>query len=216
MKVVSINIGEKQVITWKGKKLETGIYKKPVNGTIYLDKEDVRNDYVIERKFHGGIFKACYMYSSNHYEYWQDLYPNLKFSFGMFGENLTVQGLDEKNIRIGDVYQIGKAKVEVTQPRQPCYKLGIKFKTQKILKQFINVPYPGVYLKVLVPGEVAAGNEMILIEKGDPVGNIKDVFHLLYHSSEKDALRIHKILHNQDLPADLRKNLNKRLRSIAD
>jgi len=90
MKVISVNIGKKQTVIWKGKTYETGIYKYPVEDTIFLGKEDVVNDDVIDREHHGGANQAVYVYGKNHYAYWQNLYPNLEFNYGMFGENLTI------------------------------------------------------------------------------------------------------------------------------
>ena len=137
MLVKSVNIGNKQDVLWNGKTVSTGIFKKSVL-SIKLGKEDVDLDDVVDRKYHGGIDKACYIYSFNHYAFWQKLYPNVELNFGMFGENITIEGLNEKTVYIGDIYRIGGATVKVTQPRQPCFKLGVRFSDQKIIKQFIN------------------------------------------------------------------------------
>ena len=165
MKVVSVNIGKKKIVKWNNKLIETGIYKKAVNKPIFLGKEDVEKDNVIDRRVHGGIDKAVYAYSYSHYEFWQKLYPNLIFEYGMFGENLTISNLDEEKIRVGSVYQLGEAKIEVTSPRQPCMKLGIVFGTQNILKQFWNSTKSGIYFKVLETGFVAKSDKLILVEE---------------------------------------------------
>ncbi|MFT4600262.1 MAG: MOSC domain-containing protein YiiM [Arenicella sp.] len=191
--------------------MDTGIFKYAVEGSIQLGNEDVVGDNVIERKYHGGVHKACYIYSADHYSYWKDLYPDLDFENGMFGENITIEGLDEANIHLGDIYQVGSAKVEVSQPREPCYKLGIRFNTQKILKQFINAPYPGVYLRVIEKGEVKAGDEMVQIKEGPAFANLKDVYYLLYQSKKSDQDKIETVLELTNLPPDLRRNLEKRL-----
>lgn len=176
MKVISVNIGKKQTVIWKGKTYETGIYKYPVEDTIFLGKEDVVNDDVIDRKHHGGTNQAVYVYGKNHYAYWQNLYPNLEFNYGMFGENLTISNLDEEEIYIGNIYQLGEAKIQVTKPRQPCVKLGIRFQDVKAIKQFWNTTKSGVYFKVLETGKVAKNDVLILLEKGKNTLTIAEVY----------------------------------------
>ena len=165
MIVKSVNIGEKKVLNYKGKIVETGIFKYPVEGSIFLGEEDVEKDAVIDRRYHGGIEKAVYAYSENHYEYWKQLYPNLDWQYGMFGENLTISNLDEKNIHVGNTYQLGEVILEVTKPREPCFKLGLRFGTQAILKQFWNSSMSGVYFKVLKTGNVSVGDALVLIKQ---------------------------------------------------
>ena len=101
MKIISTNIGKPKVVNCKGKMVETGIFKYPVNQPIFLGSEDVENDHVMDRRYHGGVDKACYLYSADHYGYWQKLYPNLEMLFGIFGENLTVEGLHEAQVNNG-------------------------------------------------------------------------------------------------------------------
>ena len=176
MKVVSVNIGEKKVINYKGKIVETGIFKIPVEESIFLGETDVENDAVIDRRYHGGIEKAVYAYSENHYEYWKELYPNLEWRFGMFGENLTISNLEETEIYVGSQYKLGETIIEVTKPREPCMKLGLVFGTQKILKQFWNSTKSGVYFKVLQTGSVKAGDELILVKKAKNTPSIAEVY----------------------------------------
>lgn len=176
MKVVSVNIGKKKSIRWKNKIYETGIYKYPVNDAIFLGKEDVVNDDVIDRKYHGGIEQAVYAYSENHYDYWKKLYPKLEFEYGMFGENLTITDLDEKLITVGSIYQLGEAKIQVTKPRQPCVKLGIRFQDASVVKQFWNSTKSGIYFKVLKIGKVAKNDVLILLEKANDNPSIAEIF----------------------------------------
>ena len=176
MKVISANIGEKKEINYKGKLVETGIFKFPVNYPIFLGEEDVENDVVIDRKYHGGIDQAVYAYSENHYAYWKELYPNLEWHFGMFGENLTISNLEETEIQVGDTYKLGETIVEVTKPRQPCMKLGLVFGTQHILKQFWNSTKSGIYFKVLQTGNVTVDDELILINKAENSPTIAEVY----------------------------------------
>jgi len=179
MKIISTNIGEPKTIEWNGKMVQTGIYKYPVEKPIFLGLEDVENDHVIDRRYHGGIDKACYLYSADHYPYWKKFYPDLEMPWGMFGENLTVEGLHEAEVNIGDIFKIGEAVVQATQPRQPCYKLGIRFGDQKMVKQFVDSGFAGVYVRVLEKGFVRTNDEMVLVEKKVSL-SVMNVFELLY------------------------------------
>lgn len=165
MKVVATNIGNREIHQFNNKTAETGIFKYPTNNPIFLDKETVKNDAVIDRKYHGGIDQAVYAYNANHYKYWQQLYPHLKFDFGMFGENLTIENLDETTICVGDVYQIGNCLIEVTKPREPCFKLMFRFLDTAIVSQFWNTTFSGVYFKVLQTGTVSTNDVLHLVEK---------------------------------------------------
>ena len=176
MKVVSVNIGGKRVLDYKGKTIETGIFKFPVDNSIVLGLEDVENDVVVDRRYHGGIDQAVYAYSENHYKFWKELYPNLDWHFGMFGENLTISNLDETEIHVGDTYKLGEVIIEATKPRQPCMTLGIVFDTQKVLKQFWNSTKSGIYFKVLEPGKVTVNDKMILLKKSENSPTIAQVY----------------------------------------
>lgn len=171
-----MNLGERKVLNYKGKIVETGIFKFPVNHPIFLGTEDVKNDAVIDRRYHGGIEKAVYGYSQNHYAFWKELYPNLDWNYGMLGENITISNLEETEIYIGNTYKLGEALLEVTKPREPCYKLGIRFGTQEILKQFWNSTKSGIYFKVLQTGNVNVGDELILVNKAENSPTIAEVY----------------------------------------
>ncbi len=144
MKIISTNIGRMREMNWRGQKITTGIFKEPVDEPLFLGKAGVNKDHVSDLKHHGGSDKACYLYSADYYAYWKKQFPDLKWQWGLFGENLTVEGLDEGKTLIGSIYQIGEAKVQVSQPRLPCYKLGIRMESSKAVKAFLNSPYPGV------------------------------------------------------------------------
>ncbi len=176
MIVKSVNIGEKKTIEYKGKIVETGIFKFPVNHAVFLGEEDVVGDAVIDRKYHGGLDQAVYGYSENHYEYWKKLYPNLDWQYGMFGENLTISNLEETEIYIGNTYQLGEVILEVTKPREPCFKLGLRFGTQAILKQFWNTTKSGIYFKVLKIGKVNVGDKLTLIKRSENSVTIAEVY----------------------------------------
>lgn len=188
MIVKSTNIAEPAIIEWNGMQHKTGIYKKSVETGIYLESEDVKNDSVIDRRYHGGTDKACYLYSADHYPFWKNRYPNQDWQWGMFGENLTVSGIDESLIRIGDEYIIGDAIVQVSQPRQPCFKLGVRFGTQEIVRDFWQSPYPGVYVRVLKPGRVKANDEMKLISTDTNAMNLAEVFSVFTSNRKNESL----------------------------
>jgi MOSC domain-containing protein YiiM len=208
MKIISTNIGEAKTVSWHGKEVTTGIFKYPVSEAIFLGAEDVDNDHVIDRKYHGGFDKACYLYSADQYKYWKNLYPNLELPWGMFGENLTVEGLHEADINIGDIFKIGSAIVQATQPRQPCYKLDIRFETRGLVKQFVDSGFPGVYVRVLEKGNVTSGDFMERIERKNSL-SIQKIFQLLYASEfEKEAIQ--SAINDPFIAESCRKDLLKR------
>jgi MOSC domain-containing protein YiiM len=206
MQISSTNIAKPTTILWNGKQHTTGIYKNPTNAAIFLGKEEVRGDEVSDRNVHGGMYKACYLFSADHYAYWKNLYPDLDWNYGMFGENLTVTGLDETQIHVGAIYKIGTALVQVTQPREPCYKFGVKFGTQKILKQFIDHACPGTYVRVLEEGFVKTGDLIELVEPAKNSISITQFFKLLF-AKEKDQALLALIVKNEALPIKKRVKL---------
>lgn len=211
MKVISTNIAKPTTFIWNGKEVTTGIYKTPTNESIYLGKEQVKGDEISNRDVHGGAYKACYLFSSNQYNYWKNLYPNLEWNHGMFGENLTVEGLDETKLNIGDTYKVGTALIQITQPREPCFKFGHKFGSQKVLKQFIDHGFPGTYVKVLEEGVVQTGDSLQLIKGADSNLTIAQFFNLLF-SREKDQNLLRLAILNEALPPKKRKKLEAHLK----
>ncbi|NER09169.1 MOSC domain-containing protein YiiM [Muriicola jejuensis] len=199
MKVIATNIGKPTRFVWKGKTEETGIFKYPVSHPIFLGHEDVDGDTVTDRKHHGGEYKACYLFSSEHYGYWKERFPDLPWSWGMFGENITLERMDESNLLSGSVYELGSAVVQVTIPREPCYKLGIRFGDQKIIDEFIHHGHPGTYLKVIRPGQVGMGDRFSLLEKAENSLSIADLYSLLY-AKEKDQEMLRRALECPFLP----------------
>ncbi|MBT8184902.1 MAG: MOSC domain-containing protein, partial [Eudoraea sp.] len=170
--------------------------------------EAVHNDTVANRKVHGGKYKSCYLFSTDQYPYWKDKYPDLDWDWGMFGENLSIKGLDEAKIRIGNIYRLGSALVQVSQPREPCYKLGIRFGTQEIIKQFIEHPYPGTYVSLLERGIVIRGDSMELVEESDNPLSIRQFYKLLF-SRTKNQEHLQWALHNTALPEKKRAKLKR-------
>lgn len=184
MKIVSTNRGERKELVWKNEKVVTGIFKFPVDVPFFLDIEEVKGDAICDRENHGGIEQAIYGYSLKHYAYWKPLYPNLVWSLGMFGENLTIDDLDETKIHVGDTFKVGETILEATLQRSPCYKLGIRFNDMKIVKQFWNTTFCGVYFKVLQTGFVKVGDEFHQIKRRSDNPTIADL--LIKRKKEKE------------------------------
>lgn len=161
MKLVSVNCGSPREVTWHGRSVSTSIYKSPVGGRIALRRLNLDGDRQADLSVHGGKDKAVYCYPLEHYDYWKSEFPQHELSMGAFGENFTVEGLDEQKVHIGDRFAIGSAEVVVTQPRLPCYKLGIRFESDRIIRDFLKSGRTGFYLAVLREGEVAAGDEIV-------------------------------------------------------
>ncbi|OSY88791.1 sulfurase [Tenacibaculum holothuriorum] len=176
MYIESTNLGEKREINWKGKIVTTGIFKFPVNEPLFLDVEEVKNDVICNREHHGGVDQAVYAYSIKHYDYFKQLYPDLDWEFGMFGENLTLSTLEETEVHVGDTYKVGETILEVTKPRQPCMKLGVRFNDMKVVKQFWNSTKSGVYFKVLQAGNVKKGDQFELLSSDKTQPTIADIY----------------------------------------
>jgi MOSC domain-containing protein YiiM len=176
MKIIATNLGEPKEIVYKNKKMTTGIFKYPVNVPIFLDAEKVKNDAICDTKWHGGVLQAVYTYSAKHYDFFKPNFPELDWQFGIFGENLTLDNLDETNIHVGDTFNVGQAILEATLQRNPCYKLGVRFNDMKIVKQFWNTTFCGVYFKVIQTGFVKVGDEFQLLQSNKQNPTIADLY----------------------------------------
>jgi len=179
MKLVSVNIGLPCEVTWKGETVVTGIFKEPVEDPVMLRTLNLDRDGQADLSVHGGASKAVYAYPAEHYEFWRRELPNMELPWGMFGENLTTEGLLEYAVRIGDRFRIGEAEVIATEPRLPCFKLGVKFRRADIIRRFLASRRTGIYFAVVKEGRVAAGDpvEWIYRDKhGVTVADITRVF----------------------------------------
>jgi MOSC domain-containing protein YiiM len=167
MKIAGIAIGGIEEIPYRGKKVKTGIFKKPIRGPIFLGREGLEGDVQVDRKNHGGPDKAVYAYSLENLHYWSTLRKEPDYAPGHMGENLTLEGLDDHAVSIGDQFQIGTAIVEVTQPRVPCFKLGIRMQKPQFVGEFLNSGRTGFYLRVLQEGQIETGDGFTRIHE-DP------------------------------------------------
>ena len=165
MKIIATNLGKRKEVVWKGTTISTGIFKFPVEHPIFLDRENVEGDEICDSRYHGGQEQAVYGYSWSHYSYWRKNFPDLDWQYGMFGENLTVDFLDETALHKGDIFRVGKCIIEVTKQRNPCVKLGIRFEDQSIVKKFWNTTMCGVYFKIIQSGTVKVGDELKCLKK---------------------------------------------------
>ncbi|MEH1841491.1 MAG: MOSC domain-containing protein [Nostoc sp.] len=179
MKLISLNVGLPREVTWKGKTVITGIFKEPVNDRVMLRSLNLDGDGQADLTVHGGADKAVYLYPFEHYDYWRGELPDTELSLGIFGENFTTTGLREEEVNIGDRFRIGTVTLMVTQPRLPCYKLGIRFGQPNIVKQFLASRRTGFYFRVLQEGEVGAGDTLELISRDSnniTVANITQLY----------------------------------------
>jgi MOSC domain-containing protein YiiM len=161
LKVVSINVGRPRSVAWQGRRVRTGIFKEPVEGRVRVERLNLAGDGQADLRVHGGEDKAVYAYPAAHYPIWSaELGRSLPY--GQFGENLTLEGISEEEARIGDRYRIGSAVLEVSQPRVPCFKLGIRMEDDAFPQRFLESGRSGFYLRVAIPGEVGAGDEVVL------------------------------------------------------
>jgi MOSC domain-containing protein YiiM len=170
MKLISVNVGLPREVSANGQRVLTGIFKQPVAGRVLVRRLNLDGDRQADLSVHGGPDKAVYAYPAEHYDFWRRELPEMELPFGMFGENLTIEGLREDEVNIGDRFAIGSAEFQVTQPRVPCYKLGIRFGRADMVKRFLHSRRTGFYLRVVKEGEVGAGDAIALVAR-DP-GNV--------------------------------------------
>ena len=195
MKLLSVNVSMPTTVPYRGEMMTTGIYKQPVHGRVMLHRLNLDGDGQADLNAHGGPHKAVYVYSHDHYAYWQRELARDDFTAGQFGENLTVEGMLEDEVYIGDTYRIGDALVEVTQPRVPCYKLAHKMGERGFVKTFMQAERVGFYLKVLEEGTVGAADAIERVAVGPEQMSVRHIFHLLYFDKNnvaeaKRALRV--------------------------
>ena len=177
MKLVSVNTGKPRSVDSDGKKVRTSIWKSPREGRVVVRTLNLDGDKQSDLRVHGGPRKAVYIYPSEHYEYWRRQLPGFELPWGAFGENLTTSGLLETDVRIGDRIAIGSAEFEVTQSRQPCFKLGIRFGDDGMLKRFIDSDRSGFYVAVVREGEVGAGDGIAIVGRAEDGLTVTDEFH---------------------------------------
>ncbi len=193
--------------------VSTGIFKEPVAGREMRRTLNLDGDRQSDLSVHGGPEKAVYLYPSEHYEFWKKELPDMDLPWGMFGENFTSEGVLE-TVNIGDRFRIGSAEVMVTQPRMPCYKLGIRFGRADIIKRFLVSERTGFYFSVLKEGEVGAGDELELLEKNASGVRVVDVTRL-YSSDRHNVDLLRRAAATDALPESWRDYFRKHIEAEA-
>jgi len=199
MKVLSLNVGLPREVTWQGKRVTTGIFKEPIQERVMMRTLNLDGDQQADLTVHGGVSKAVYAYPSEHYNYWRSELPGMDLSWGMFGENFTTEGFLEDAVYIGDRFRIGETEVMVTEPRMPCYKLGIKFGRADIIKRFLASRRTGFYFGVMREGMVGAGDDVELIEREQQEISVADVTRL-YAFDKDDVKSLRRAIQVEALP----------------
>ena len=213
MKIISINVGRPQLVIWNGEPVSTGIFKEPLAGRVMLRTLNLDGDRQADLTVHGGPEKAVYAYPAEHYDVWKRELPDMELPWGMFGENFTTEGMSETEINVGDKFRVGSAELMATQPRMPCYKLGIRFGRTDIIKRFLMSERSGIYFSVLKEGEVGAGDEFELLEKNASGVRVVDVTRL-YSSDKKNVDLLRQAIASDALPSSWREYFQKRLEGL--
>jgi len=210
MKLISLNVGLPRVVESNGEPVVTGIFKEPVTGPVMLRTLNLDGDRQADLRVHGGISKAVYGYPVEHYEFWKKELPQMELPYGMFGENFTTEGLLEDALNVGDRFRIGEAELMVTEPRLPCYKLGIKFGRSDILRRFLQSRRTGFYFAVLSEGAVAAGDEFKLLSRDGNDITIADITRL-YAFEKNDVDTLKRVVRLEALSESWREYFQKQL-----
>jgi len=178
MTLISVNTGRPRDVRANGEIVRTSIWKSPRDGRVRASGVNLEGDEQSDLTVHGGQYKAVYIYPSEHYAYWREQLPDVDLPWGVFGENLTIEGLLEKDVCIGDRIAIGSAEFQVTQPRQPCFKLGIRFGREDMLKRFVTSGRSGFYVSIVTAGEVGRGDEIRFTHRAADSISVSDIFAL--------------------------------------
>jgi ferredoxin-NADP reductase/MOSC domain-containing protein YiiM len=214
MKVISVNLGLPRTVQWKGKTVSTAIFKTPVSDRITLRFLNLDGDRQADLSVHGGQNKAVYAYPVEHYAHWQRKFPDMALPWGMFGENLTTEGLWEDAVLVGDRFRVGSTEVVVTEPRMPCYKLGLRFGRDDIVKRFLASGHTGFYFRVISEGEVQVGDPIVLVERPADSVMVSEVTRLYAHD-KNDLHGLRRIAAVVSLPDDWRDYFKEQIHRVA-
>src|SRR5437868_7551844 len=212
MKILSVNVGLPREVTWQGKLVTTGIFKEPVQGRVMMRRLNLDGDQQADLTVHGGVSKAVYLYPSEHYGYWRTELPGMDLLWGMFGENFTTEGLMENAVYIGDRFRIGETEVMVTEPRMPCYKLGIKFGRADIIKRFLASRRTGFYFAVVGEGMVVTGDAIELVGHEQQEISVADITRL-YAFEKDDVKSLRRAIEVKALPENWKRYFQHHLES---
>jgi MOSC domain-containing protein YiiM len=210
MRVVAISVGRPQEVEWRGRRVQTSIFKTPVSRRVHVARDNVEGDQQSDLSVHGGPEKAVYVYPTEHYDFWRRELPEAELPWGAFGENFTTEGLLEDEVWIGDRYRVGTTELVVTQPRMPCYKLGIRFDRPDMVKRFLQSRRSGFYLAVEREGEVGAGDAIERFARDETRLTVEDVV-TLYAADSANQPLLARASDHPSLPAAWREYFRKRL-----
>jgi len=215
MKLLSVNIGKPRGVPCQGKLVRTGIYKEPVSGAVMANELGLEGDGQADLSVHGGKDKAVYAYPHEHYAYWADELGRDDFVFGQFGENLTVEGLLESDLAVGDRLRIGDALLEVSQPRSPCLKLGIRMRQADFPKRFVASGKSGFYLRVIESGSLSAGDPIEHLQGGQGLPTLSELLDAYYHVGDHVEL-VKRAIDTPALSQAWRDDFTKHLQRLAE
>ena len=217
MKLVSLNIGLPREVVWRGINVTTGIFKQPVEGRVTLRRLNLDGDRQADLTVHGGEYKAVYCYPLAHYDYWKRGLPGQELPMGVFGENFTVDGVLEDSVHLGDRFSVGTAEVVVTQPRLPCYKLGVRFQSDHMVERFLTSRHTGFYFAVTREGEVSAGDEITAIARDPNAVPVSEITRLYVEKTygDADVISIRRALQVAALPESWKSHLRERLERMS-
>lgn len=214
MKLLSLNIGKPVEMDYQGKSISTGIYKKAVEGSVYLSAVNLDGDAQADLVNHGGPDKAICAYCSEHYPMWEEKLQR-PLAYGTFGENFTVAGLEESEVHIGDIFELGTVLLQISQPRQPCFKLGGKLSQPELPLWVQQTGCTGYYFRVLKEGHVAPGEAFRLVERHPAGVSVAEANRLKYRDkSDFDGIRA--LLAVEALADSWRQSFQKRLNGAED
>ena len=214
MKLISLNVGLPRIVESNGEPVTTGIFKEPVEGPIMLRTLNLDGDRQADLTVHGGVSKAVYAYPVEHYEFWKRELPEMELPYGMFGENFTTEGLLEDALNVGDRWRVGEAELMLTEPRMPCYKLGIKFGRTDIIRKFLQSRRTGFYFAVVKEGEVKAGDLMELQTRDANNITIADITRL-YAFEKNDLETLRRAVKLEALSESWREHFQKQIQKLA-
>ena len=210
MKLVAISVGRPKEVQWRGRSVQTSIFKTPVSGRVHVTRLNIEGDEQSDLSVHGGAQKAVYVYPAEHYSFWRRELPDTELPWGAFGENFTTEGLLEDEVWIGDRYRVGSVELVVTQPRMPCYKLAIRFGRADMVKRFLQSGRSGFYLAVEREGELSPGDAIERFARDERRLTVADVV-ALYAADSANQPLLETASEHSSLPASWREYFRKRL-----
>jgi len=210
MKILSINVGMPKEVFHEGKMIRSAIFKTPVEGPVRVNALNLDGDQQADLTVHGGPSKAVYVYPSEHYAFWRKELPEIEFPWGSFGENLSTEGLLEKELNIGDRLCVGSVELVVTEPRLPCYKLGVKFNRDDMVKRFLKSRRTGFYCAVLREGMINAGEAIQYLSRDDNHVTVADITRL-YAFDKKDFAAMRRVVEVKALSENWRGYFRERI-----